>query len=603
MHIASHLQVSEFPRDMRDAIDPTVNPCDDFYEFSCGHWEESKGVLGDDDVSIALQWDQVDDEINKKMKELFQTEEDCAAQFYRACLTEVSAVEAWNMLTPWMDLAETIEDNSTFVNASVAIQLADMSVFFTWNVNIDTWNKDRYALFFGPANLNLDRDTLVKRAETGEEDADVEAFRTFVINMIQLAGYDEDTAARDAENVLSIEQQFAVGLNDTESAGHAGYNQWVDRDYMYFDTPSIDWDWWFAAMNFSEVGVGTEEEEMDEEGQPLSSPRLIMEQGDYFMVLEDILSCKGYDQDKCWERVQSYVRFRLVHSYAPYLDQDFVDTLHDWHNARYGERPAKVRQQKCFDDTTYLLGWASSYMFITKTFSEEKKQVTLRMLNEIKEEFREALQKTRWMDKESRLAGQEKLDKMFYEEKLCNMFCEVAYPDKWPESATRNEGMMTGTYPENVDTIGSNAVKRAQVRIFEHPKRNRWGESYPIVVNAFYSPIVNGLFVPAGIIQKPFYSEAYHDARNYGSLGTICGHEMTHGFDDTGHLLDANGDQRDWWDPKTFEEFDKRAGCLTDQYDRYGLEDKALYDGEHVDGVNTLGENIADEGGMRFAYQ
>jgi membrane metallo-endopeptidase-like protein 1 len=146
-------------------------------------------------------------------------------------------------------------------------------------------------------------------------------------------------------------------------------------------------------------------------------------------------------------------------------------------------------------------------------------------------------------------------------------------------------------------------VKRARVRVFETPARNRWGESYPIVVNAFYSPMVNGLWVPAGIIQTPFYSEDYDQARNYGSLGTICGHEMTHGFDDTGHLLDKNGDEKDWWDSKTFQEFDDRTACLTHQYDSYGNEVPKWYKGAHVDGTNTLGENIADEGGMRFAFE
>jgi len=292
--------------------------------------------------------------------------------------------------------------------------LQDMSVFFSWAVDIDSWNKHRYAVFLSPSSLSVGEGDLVKRAETGEESDDITGLREFVTTLVMLAGYDEDTAARDAENVISIEQQYAVGSNESDGGGR-GYNQWIDRDYLAYDTPSIDWDYWFSGMNFSEVGVGSEDEEMDEEGQPLSSPRLIMEQGDYMIVLEDILSCKGYDQDKCWERVASYVRYRLLKSYAPYLDADFVDTLHDWHNRRYGARPAKLRDEKCFDDTTYLLGWSSSYLFVTRTFADEKKQATLKMLDEIREEFRDALTHTHWMDKKSRAAAQQKLDKMFFE--------------------------------------------------------------------------------------------------------------------------------------------------------------------------------------------
>jgi len=556
-------------------------------------------------VSVALQWDQVDDGIEEQMKHVFETDENgTAAIFYRSCLKGTSAIDAWNMLTPWMDLAETLTSNETFVDAMIEIQNADMSLFWTWSVDIDTWNKHRYALFMKGPSTMVGANDYQQYAETGEETDAMYGLRDLVESMVGLAGYDANTAANDADNVISIELQLAMGQSNFSGNDRAHYDQWVDREYFQMMAPSVDWEKWFLKMNFSQIGLDEDSMDvpMDEAGQPLDSPRLIAKQGDWLDTLEDIVSCAGYelddgtiDHEACWDRIESYVRFKMIYNYAPYLDDDFTDAVHEWHNARYGPMAKKQRWKKCYSDATYLLGWASSYLFVERTFPKSRKQDTLDMLDSIRDEFRLAFDKMRWMDPGSQKGAKEKLD---------NMFFEVGYPDEWPESVFRNEGqLVTDNYAHNVDIIGFNAVVRARVRVFEAPARNRWGESYPIVVNAFYSPMVNGLWVPAGIIQTPFYSEDYPQARNYGSLGTICGHEMTHGFDDTGHLLDKNGDEKDWWDSKTFAEFDDRAGCLASQYDDYGNEVPNWYQGNHVDGQNTLGENIADEGGMRFAFE
>lgn len=598
-HVASYLQIAELPPDMRAAIDPTIDPCDDFYEFACGHWEESKGgTIPKDASSVALQWDEVDKDIETRMRALFETDEGPAGLLYRSCLAGTQPTEAWDVLTPWVDLAETVKDNTTFVNASIQIQKADMTLFWSWSVDIDSWNKDRYALFFKPAHTMVSKSDLKEAAEGAEESKHIKALRDLVTDMVSLAGYDDATAKHDADNVVAIEMMLAVGQNDSDAEG--GYDQWVDRDYLKFTVPEVDWDLWFNEMNFSGVGVGDDDEEADDEGQPLSSPRLIIQQGDYLDTLSDILQCKDVygaqlEEEECWDRMESYIRFKTIYNYASYLDEDYVDAVHEWHNKRYGKMAKKQRWKKCYSDTSYLLGWASSYLYVEKEFPKARKEATLDMLTNIRAEFNASLATTRWMDRGSRVAAQEKLRLMFF---------EVAYPDEWPESVFRNEGQLRDKgYPQNIDIIGYNAVVRATVRVYETPHRNRWGESYPIVVNAFYSPMVNGLWVPAGIIHKPFYSEEFDEARNYGALGTICGHEMTHGFDDTGHLLDGNGDQKDWWDPDTFNEFDKRADCLAQQYDEYGTEKPDWFDGKHVDGEATLGENIADEGGMRFAFQ
>mmetsp|Transcript_10779 Transcript_10779/g.25307 ORF Transcript_10779/g.25307 Transcript_10779/m.25307 type:complete len:694 (-) Transcript_10779:79-2160(-) len=595
--VAGHMQVEEFPDDMRRWINPAADPCDNFFTFACGHWSETEGKeIADDASSNALQWDIMDKQIEDAMKVLLLEGEGPAADLYRSCMKEATPADSAKVIEPWLDLVDTVVDNVTFASAVAAINNADMNMLFNWYVDVDSWNQTRYAFFFRPVSSTISEAVLTD-GQSKWAKKHLGYFHDFIVALATLSGYDDDTAAEDARNVISVETQLAFNQNGTES----GYDQWVDRDYLQIEIPSFDWDVWFDAIGFGTVGLEPDPNatDVDDYGQPFDTPRLIMSQGDYPSTIEDIISCKGVggeqlDNETCWGRIRSYMRFKLLHYYATYMDSDYVDAVHDWTSKRFDIKTDKKRWLKCYDDTTQLLGWAASYLWIENTFPKERKQATRDMLDAIRDEFRDSLARTRWMDAGSRMAGQEKLDAMFF---------EVAYPDPWPESVFRNEGQLNsdGPYATNVDIVGANAVARARVRINESPQRSRWGESYPIVVNAFYSPSVNGLWVPAGIIQKPFYSENYTAARNYGALGTICGHEMTHGFDDTGHLRDKTGKEADWWDPKTFEEFDARANCLSDEYSRFGKED-ARFDGKHVDGDYTLGENIADEGGMKFAY-
>jgi len=607
-HIGAHLQLEGIPEDMRSDINPSVDPCEDFYEFACGHWDEDKGVkIAADSTSKSLQWDEVDHEIQKNMKALFETDESPAATLYRSCMKPVKPQDSQATLAPWIALVDTVVDNATFVEASIAINNADLSFLWTWYVESDTWNKNRHAFIVSKSHTSIDKD-LVDAVNEDPADTDavedlqeqVDGLRTLATTLFGLAGVADGD--QKAEDVIDMEIQILTGQNNTDDDGGGEYSQWVDREWLSSACEAVNWTRWFEGIGFGSIGLDSDNASapVDDAGQPLDSPRLIAKQGDYLFTIDDILSCRNAkgeeeaDKEACYRRIRSYMLYKLLVNYATYLDEEFVDAIHDWHVVKYGVRAKTQRWKVCYESATSLLGWSSSALFVDRTFPAERKASTIAMLNSIRREFRASLAKTRWMDVDSRRAAQDKLD---------NMFFEVAYPAVWPESVRRNEGQLSDTnYAANVDTIGRNAVERARHRVFEGVPRNSWGESYPIVVNAYYSPNVNGLFVPAGIIQRPFYSDAFSAARNYGALGTICGHEMTHGFDDTGHLLDRDGDEKDWWDADTFAEFDRRADCLKSQYSGYG-KGYALYEGGHVDGNNTLGENIADEGGMRFAWQ
>jgi predicted metalloendopeptidase len=215
------------------------------------------------------------------------------------------------------------------------------------------------------------------------------------------------------------------------------------------------------------------------------------------------------------------------------------------------------------------------------------------MLHNVRARFDAALATEAWMSPADRAAAQHKLQEMFF---------QVAYPtdmeDKpaWPRETTDLDGKIGRDFFTNYMLTARLSVERDFERIAEAPNRRDWGGSSPLMVNAFYGPNNNGLWIPAGILQSPFFDASNSDARNYGSIGSVLGHEMSHGFDDNGRQYDARGDLHDWWGADTIANYEKRSTCIADLFSTYSIGER------HVNGKYTLGEDIADSGGLKFSY-
>jgi predicted metalloendopeptidase len=282
---------------------------------------------------------------------------------------------------------------------------------------------------------------------------------------------------------------------------------------------------------------------------------------------------------------KTYLRWHLVHTAAPHLSSALVDENFDFY-LRYlqGQKEQQARWKRCVTLTDRALGEALGQPYVDLTFGVEGKQRTLKMVQAIEHAMGEDLQTLSWMTPATRKAAAVK---------LAGITNKIGYPDHWRDYSKLN--VVRGDYIGNFERANTFEHLRQMNKIDKPTDKLEWGMSPP-TVNAYYNPPQNNINFPAGILQPPFYDNKMDDAVNFGGIGAVIGHELTHGFDDQGAKYDAVGNLRDWWTPTDEAEFKKRTSCIADEYGQFvAVEDV------HLNGRLTLGENTADNGGVRLS--
>jgi len=288
------------------------------------------------------------------------------------------------------------------------------------------------------------------------------------------------------------------------------------------------------------------------------------------------------------EVIKSYLRYTLVSSYATYLPpQEFAEVLKPLFTDLYGIKERPVRWKKCYHSTNSVMAGHVSQLYVERFFPDANRKSALRMLGEIRDQFKEDLKTVPWMDADTRPKAVEKLDEMVF---------EVGYPTEWPEWC-QMDGLREDSFFANYQKTELCRAEKHRKKLYEKVKRREWQYAGSTDVNAYYSQKVNGLFIPAAVLDKPFFSPEYDEARNYGSIGAVLGHEMTHGFDDQGRKFNELGKRSEWWDKRTVDGFKQKAQCISDQFSSY-----TIHGDKKVSGELTLGEDIADSGGLKMAH-
>jgi putative endopeptidase len=555
------------------AMDRTADPCEDLYQYSCGGWMKNNPLPGDQ--SSWSVYAKLAEDNQRYLWGLLAAAAKPSAQrsatqqkigdYFDACM-DVAAVEATGAAPLAADLdgiaaIESVNDLGGYLG-SIHSRAATGAMLFGTGVEQDARDSSIQIMALYAGGLGLpDRDYYLK------DDAKSKELRAQYVrhieNMLILLG-DTPQAARDgAAAVMRIETALAnASLNVVDRRDpYKVYHRTTPASLRTL-VPSIDWDDYFTALG----------------GKP--GEWLNVTEPQAFQQVEALLKTESLAD------IKTYLRWTLVSNRADYLSRAFVEEDFAFYRATLlGVKEQKPRWKKCVSWVDRDLGEALGKEFVDREFPPENKAKAIAMTNQVATAMATRIQDLDWMSDETKKQALDKLGKVRN---------KVGFPDVWRDYTALE--IKRGDLYGNASRSAVFETRRQLARIGKPVDRDEWFMTPP-TVNAYYNPSMNDINFPAGVLMPPLYDLKIDDAPNYGNTGSTIGHELTHGFDDSGRQFDGDGNLRDWWTAKDAGEFEKRADCVRDQYSGY-----VVVDDIRINGKLTAGEDIADLGGTILAW-
>ena len=557
-------------------LDTSVKPGDDFFHYANGTWLKDNPIPADQ-----TRWGSFNalEERNKAV--LHAILDQCAADakkggdaakpgsnvqkvgdFYASGMDEAAIEqEGIKPLQPYFDRIEALQDRAELPGMLADFQAMDVNVLFAPGIGADEKDSETNIAQLYQGGLGMpDRDYYLL-PDTRSKDLRAR-YEKHVAKMFTLLGDAPDKADAEAKTVLAFETDLAhnsktrVDLRDPEG----NYHKMPVAD-VFREAPGFDWKAYFKEFGAPEPGG------------------IDVKQTEFIQHAAQVVQTGSLDD---WK---TYLRWQLIHATAPYLSKGFVEENFDFYGkALTGATEDRPRWKKVLAATDTALGEALGHLYVDQTFSPAAKARALALVTDLRGVLHDDLSTLPWMSEETRRAAVNKLD---------HFTVKIGYPDKWRDYSALD--IKRQPYVLNVLAASHFETTRNVAKIGQPVDKSEWGMTPP-TVNAYYNPSRNEIVFPAGILQPPFFSAQADDAVNYGGIGAVIGHEMTHGFDDQGRKYDEKGNLKNWWTPEDLEHFNERANKVVKQF--YGYE----VEGEHVNGKLTEGENIADLGGSKIAY-
>ncbi len=565
----------EEPKQIRSfdtsAMDKTVDPCTDFYEFACGGWRKANPIPND--RGGYSRFAELDDNNHLVLRDILEKaaandpKRDATDQkigdYYASCMDEAAINKTGlKAMKPKLDKIAAIKSKAELPGYLAEAHKWGSRAFFSYGSEPDAKDAKMTIAGTDQGGIGLpDRDYYFRE---DEKSASLRgAYLTHVTNMFKLAGEPADKAATDAKTVMRIETALAkVSLDNVSRRDpQKTYHKVTVKDLASM-SPDFDWQKYFTASgspHFDALDVAVP---------------------DFVKGMDAVVKSESLDD------IKTYLTWHALHLAAPMLSQDFVDENFSFYGKQLtGAKQLRPRWRRCVNWVDGDLGEALGKAYVKEKFPPEAKTKMLDMIHQLEASLSEDINGLPWMTDTTKKQAQIKL-KAIAE--------KIGYPDKWRDYS--NLKIVRGDFLGDSLAANEFEAKRQLAKIGKPVDRAEWGMTPP-TVNAYYNPLENNINFPAGILQPPFFDAKGDDATNFGGIVAVIGHEATHGFDDEGRQFDADGNLKDWWTPEDAKAFDERAQCIVDEYNNF-----VAVDDVHVNGKLTLGENSADNGGLRVAY-
>ena len=574
LHAQSAPKIEENPPplDPKD-MDTSVKPQDDFFMYANGGWIKNTEIPPE--YSRWGSFNQLVEHNNDALHEIAEkaasshvdpkTASDVqkVGDYYASGMDEKTIDAA--RIKPIQDefkRIDAIKDRNDLLKEIAHLHTIGVDAFFGFGSGQDAKDSTREISQAVQGGLGLpDRDYYTKTDDASKKLRD--QYLDHVAKMLTLLGQPKDKAADDAKKIMALETSLAqasrtrVELRDPQK----NYNKMAQKDFQAL-TPDWNWADYFKGINLVEPGD------------------INVQQPEFFKAANAAFTATPIDD---WK---TYLRWHLINAAAAELSNDFVNEDFNFKDGVLrGTKQIKPRWKRVVISTDGAIGEALGKLYVADYFPPEAKARALELVNNLKAALSDRIKTLDWMDEPTK---QEAL------KKLAAMNVKIGYPDKWRDYSLLK--IDRGPYVLNAIRAENFEVNRQLKKIGKPVDRTEWGMTPP-TVNAYYNPNMNEIVFPAGILQPPFFYANADDAINYGGIGAVIGHEMTHGFDDQGRQFDAVGNLRDWWSPESAAKFKERSKAVVQQYSEY-----EPLPGLHVNGELTQGENIADIGGVKLAY-